>query len=214
MWLSDWQIIVCDHQSKTDMLWCLAVKLTSLTYRHTVISSKHGLFRLKQRKIWYFKVINHIIIIYCFRYTAGQFLFGHSESIAGLFTALGLYNDSQPFLASSRVALQNRQMRTSTLMPFSSNLALVLYACKAGANDVNQDTTFGVKLLVNEEPVQLPGCPDASVCPLQTVLDRYASLVNNCNSTEICHYSKPVNQATPVVLSVGLLVMMSLLYVV
>ncbi|WAQ96753.1 MINP1-like protein [Mya arenaria] len=118
-------------------------------------------------------------------YTAANFLFGHSETVAQLMATLGLYKDNTPLLATNREALRDRKFKSSKLLPFSANLAFVLYACKAGPNDDNPDNKFLVKMFVNEEVVRIPGC-NADACPLDTMLQQYANITNSCDIEKIC----------------------------
>ncbi|XP_052262148.1 multiple inositol polyphosphate phosphatase 1-like isoform X1 [Dreissena polymorpha] len=119
------------------------------------------------------------------RYKAAVFQFAHSETVATLMAALGLYKDTRPLLATNRAAMTNRLFKTSTLLPYSSNLAFVLYACDVNRNDVNSTRVFLLQLFVNERVVRIPGC-STDACPFEVVRQRYAGLINNCNIKDIC----------------------------
>ncbi|KAH3861590.1 multiple inositol polyphosphate phosphatase 1-like [Dreissena polymorpha] len=121
------------------------------------------------------------------RYKAAVFQFAHSETVATLMAALGLYKDTRPLLANNRAAMTNRLFKSSTLLPFSSNLALVLYACELNQSDVNSTRDFVLQLFVNEQVVRIPGC-NTDACPFEIVHKRYAELINKCNMKDICEH--------------------------
>lgn len=81
--------------------------------------------------------------------------FGHAETIMPMVAILGLFKDPQPLMANwSPEQIRNRQWRTSVITPFASNTNMVLYSCPAQQSGPE----FKVKVLVNEQEMQLPGC--------------------------------------------------------
>lgn len=148
------------------------------------------------------------------RYLAGKFFDGHSTTVITTLTALGLYKDSTPLLASNRQAMENRLFRSSILAPFSSNIAFVVYSCDSSGTD--SQNTFMLQVRVNEEPVTLPGC-DSIFCPYSQVRSRYRDLIENCDLTEVCSSKDsdgPTDQSPPMArmnFVICLLILLSLL---
>lgn len=106
--------------------------------------------------------------------------FGHTNTILPLYTAFGLFNDLQPFLASNYNANKNRKFRTSSIGPFSANLGFGLYSCKMQKKHI-------VKLFVNEEAMKIPKCGDDSdSCLYQDFLQIYKSLGTDCDFDKLC----------------------------
>lgn len=114
-----------------------------------------------------------------FRFLAAKFQFGHSGTLIRLMTSLGLFKDPVPPLAVNRDIMANRMFRTSNIIPYSSNLAFVVYACG------DAEKTFRLKLLVNEKTVRLPGC-EQEICLYEEVRRNYEHLIDRCNLYEIC----------------------------
>lgn len=103
--------------------------------------------------------------------------FGHTDTIIPLYTAFGLFNDSQKLLADNYLMNKNRTFRTSLIGPFSANLGFGLYKC---------DTTMAyvIRLFVNEEPVVIPACEQTSC--LFSEFETYYHHLANCNVKQIC----------------------------
>ncbi|XP_071168730.1 multiple inositol polyphosphate phosphatase 1-like isoform X1 [Mytilus edulis] len=103
--------------------------------------------------------------------------FGHTDTIIPLYTAFGLFNNSQKLLADNYLMNKNRTFRTSLIGPFSANLGFGLYKC---------DTTMAyvIRLFVNEEPVVIPACGQTSC--LFSEFETYYHHLANCNVKQIC----------------------------
>ncbi|XP_029652216.1 multiple inositol polyphosphate phosphatase 1-like [Octopus sinensis] len=63
------------------------------------------------------------------RYTVAKFMFGHAETMAPLYAALGLFNDSDFLQSESYEQVVNRKFRTSFILPFGANIVAVAYHC-------------------------------------------------------------------------------------
>lgn len=131
-------------------------------------------------------------------YLAGKFQFGHAETLVPLMTALGLFKDKEPLLATNFDTMTNRFFRTSKIVPYASNVAFVVYACDNMRRLATQvftaeDQEFVVKLFVNEREVTIPACDEWS-CHYEKVRQKYADYINKCDMTKVCG-SKPENGA-------------------
>lgn len=138
----------------------------------------------------------NLIYITIFSYLAGKFQFGHSETVVPLMTALGLYKDNSPLLATNFESMSGRKFRTSNIAPYSSNIAFAVYAC----DDLNTletgsfkpgSQTFVVKLFVNEKEVTIPAC-DGWLCYYDKVKEKFEDYISKCDIAKVCG-SKPDN---------------------
>ncbi|KAK7507450.1 hypothetical protein BaRGS_00001385 [Batillaria attramentaria] len=60
-----------------------------------------------------------------------QFAFGHVETSKPFYIAFGLFNDTEPLTKCRQFQKQEqRQFRTSHILPFGANLQLILYECE------------------------------------------------------------------------------------
>ncbi|XP_060586938.1 multiple inositol polyphosphate phosphatase 1-like [Ruditapes philippinarum] len=121
-------------------------------------------------------------------YLAAKFQFGHSETIVPLMTALGLYKDNTPLLATNFNTMSGRKFRTSNIDPYTSNLAFVIYACDNVMQTYATERgsrEFVVKLFVNAKEVNIPSCGDLP-CYYGVVKRKYNDYINKCNIKEIC----------------------------
>ncbi|XP_060078302.1 multiple inositol polyphosphate phosphatase 1-like [Ylistrum balloti] len=110
--------------------------------------------------------------------SVASFRFTHVVPVFSMYTALGLFNGSNTFLATDYLANADRHFRASIILPFSANLVITLYKC---------GTDYMVKMLVNEEEVDIPAC-GASMCPYRTVKEHYRQFIN-CDYDDICENS-------------------------
>ncbi|KAJ2697410.1 hypothetical protein FB645_005928 [Coemansia sp. IMI 203386] len=100
------------------------------------------------------------------------FRFAHAETVMFISSLLELEsvlgNGLRPITGNMTLAqAQTRGFRTSTLVPFSSNVAIEIYHDRVAQ-------TFLFTLLLNEVPVLLPGCKDA-LCPVDVLRSRHFS---------------------------------------
>lgn len=105
-------------------------------------------------------------------------------------TALGLYKDNSPLLATNFESMSGRKFRTSNIGPYSSNIAFVVYAC----GDLNTLETgsvkpgsqkFVVKLFVNEKEVTIPAC-DGWLCYYDKVKQKFEDYISKCDIAKVC----------------------------
>lgn len=119
-------------------------------------------------------------------------MFGHAETLAPLFAGLGLFKDILPLTANNYQFLQNRSFRSSWILPFSSNLAFILYHCKANDLVKKPPEQFPLRLVMNGKPVSFPVC-NKTICPYRTVRESYTVQVDNCNFADICQLRKDIH---------------------
>ncbi|XP_052768052.1 multiple inositol polyphosphate phosphatase 1-like [Mya arenaria] len=119
------------------------------------------------------------------RTSVGSFYFGHAETVAPIYAALGLFNDSQPLTDSNFSAMKHRAFKSSKILQFSANLAIVLYECKDYTESGSFIDDFVIRMFVNEQPVNVPAC-DRLVCPFVKVKDSYLHHIDDCLSSNIC----------------------------
>ncbi|XP_060077727.1 multiple inositol polyphosphate phosphatase 1-like [Ylistrum balloti] len=113
-------------------------------------------------------------------YTVGTFRFGHAETLLPIYSALSLFHDSTPLLASNYNAHRNRTYRTSKIAPFSGNIYPVLYKCGDELGDIY------LKMFVNEVETPLPAC-GLKLCPYYLLKSVYSDAINNCRFDVLCH---------------------------
>ncbi|XP_069125535.1 multiple inositol polyphosphate phosphatase 1-like [Argopecten irradians] len=115
-----------------------------------------------------------------------SFRFGHSGSVSSVYTALGLFDGSNTFLASDYQANAGRLYRSSAVLPFSANLVTIMYKC---------DIDYWVKMMVNEKEMTIPACGDV-MCPYTAFMEHYKQFVN-CDFNQICGNSDVNSGAVP-----------------
>ncbi|KAL5019398.1 hypothetical protein ScPMuIL_005120 [Solemya velum] len=126
------------------------------------------------------------------KHSPATFMFGHAETLAPLFAGLGLFKDILPLTANNYQFLQNRSFRSSWILPFSSNLAFILYHCKANDLVKKPPEQFPLRLVMNGKPVSFPVC-NKTICPYRTVRESYTVQVDNCNFADICQLRKDIH---------------------
>lgn len=112
----------------------------------------------------------------------------HAPVMISVMTALGLFKNDGRLLGDNKDGSRNRAFRTSTIAPFSANVGFALYACQP--SDGVKRNSFKVKLMVNEKPVQIPGC-SSMLCPYAAVRQNYKTLIDSCNVKNICEKPLP-----------------------
>ena len=125
--------------------------------------------------------------LFC-RGDVATFYFGHAETLAPLYASLGLFNDSAPLLATNYDQMKQRKFKSSQILPFSANIALVLYDCNNGLGSQTSpasEDNFVLRVFVNEQDVIIPACNDY-VCRYQDVRDSYKHHVDHCNFESSC----------------------------
>ncbi|KAF9908932.1 PHOsphatase [Linnemannia zychae] len=136
----------------------------------------------------------------------GLFKFGHSETILFFSSFLGLYNQNGVPMTANMTAEQyeNREFKTSSLSPFSANMAFEVYRPTAGTNPnkrrrLNDDATVAsasadptaaprglVRLLVNEVPMAIPGCDGKLFCEWSTFKQVLEKAGSGCDFDGCC----------------------------
>ncbi|KAL3875496.1 hypothetical protein ACJMK2_033442 [Sinanodonta woodiana] len=116
--------------------------------------------------------------------SVGSFFFGHVETLAPVYAALGLFNDTVPLLANNFEQQRNRLFKASHILPFSANIVLILYDCHSNG-EAGGDNRFALKLYVNEKVTKFPGCQD-DTCWYDEVRQRVSSHVDGCEFDRYC----------------------------
>lgn len=105
---------------------------------------------------------------------------GHADTLLPLLTLLGFFNDRQPLTSDNYASQTKRTFRTSHMLPYTANLALVLYECGDGE--------LRVQPLLNEKAVAFPALSELSQMPLFTdVKEGYKHLLQGCDFDAECH---------------------------
>lgn len=120
-----------------------------------------------------------------FRGNVATVYFGHTETLAPLYAAYGLFNDSTPLKDTNFQEMKLRVFKSSKILPFSANLAWVLYKCDYEEEPQPSVNDFVLKLYVNEQAVKIPACDDY-ICPYKKVREAYAKDIDNCNFEQRC----------------------------
>ena len=81
--------------------------------------------------------------------------FAHSANLNTLYARLGIFNDDVVPTAENFDEQTQRQFRMSHIGTMGSNIAFVLYECSGDGGGEQQEDV--VQVLVNEQPVVLPG---------------------------------------------------------
>ncbi|CAO3563190.1 unnamed protein product [Mortierella alpina] len=141
----------------------------------------------------------------------GQFKFGHSETIMFLSSFLGLYNKKGVRMTATMTPEQyeEREFKTSDLSPFAANMAFEVFRPKAAKsrpkkwrlsneNESPSPPIQGkVRMLVNEEPMILPGC-ETEFCDwtlFKSILEKAGA---RCDFETCCKsLSSPSEEASP-----------------
>lgn len=118
------------------------------------------------------------------------FYFSHASPMKKLYATLGLFNDNKYF-TESRIrdfesdleAPKKRNWRSSVILPFSANMAFVLYKCPKD----DKPPKYKILTTVNEQPVELGPCGDTD-CNIKKFMEAYESL-SNCDLGELCSKS-------------------------
>ncbi|KAL6079656.1 Multiple inositol polyphosphate phosphatase 1 [Balamuthia mandrillaris] len=109
--------------------------------------------------------------------------FAHAETVIPFLSLLGFYKESEPPMADSSEAFkQTRQWRSSVLAPFASNVAIVLYKCSGGQ-------TYKVKVLHNEQEMQVPSCSGSIYCDYEEFKAIYQKPLTQCDFDLMCGIS-------------------------
>lgn len=118
------------------------------------------------------------------------FYFSHASPMKKLYATLGLFNDYKHFsesqirdFESDLDAPEKRNWRSSVILPFSANMAFVLYKCPKE----NKPPKYKILTTVNEQPVELGPCGDTD-CNIHKFMGAYESL-SNCDLSGLCSKS-------------------------
>lgn len=122
-------------------------------------------------------------------HTHAIFHFSHAETVIPLLCIMGLFNDTEPLLASNYERQKDRLFQSSNMAPFSGNVAVVLYSCKQD-DENSKNPPFYVQVLVNEKVAALPCCNSKDLCPLQQFLACFGDIEQWCNLSKICKHAE------------------------
>lgn len=94
--------------------------------------------------------------------------------VLALFVTFGVLEDQFPLHQFNFAQQSSRLYRTSIEVPNAGNIAVVVYECAdSGDNDV--------LFLLNERPLQLPGCEANGICKASFLLERFSRFIDvNC----------------------------------
>lgn len=120
---------------------------------------------------------------------------------------LGLFNDTEPLQAENFKQQKNRQFRTSTISPFSSNIAFVLYYCDPDHVPRKEDYSshlnlppsydrYMIQLLFKEIPMKFP-FTEYDLARYEDVKRYYKKFNQFCDYKEICGSEQKVNIELP-----------------
>ncbi|KAF9351896.1 PHOsphatase [Mortierella sp. NVP85] len=153
----------------------------------------------------------------------GLFKFGHAETIFFFSSFLGLYDQRKIPLKGNMTSEQyeQREFWSSKLSPFAANMAFEIYRSKAGDapkkrrltsedmfTEARSHSPIGlIRLLVNEEPMIIPGCGSTYFCDWATFKEILRQAGTGCDFDGCCtslHPPSDVNgiSNTPVCLTV------------
>jgi len=115
------------------------------------------------------------------------FYFSHADPIKKLLATFGMFRDDQNFSESKIREFEQdlkvpkkRHWRSSVIVPFSANLAFIMYRCPKS----NGQTKYKILATVTEQPVKLGGCKDTD-CNAVKFFDTYDSM-RSCDMMKIC----------------------------
>ncbi|KAI8056728.1 histidine phosphatase superfamily [Syncephalis plumigaleata] len=111
--------------------------------------------------------------------TRWRLRFAHAETVLLLLTNLGINTDKPEFR-------RDRSLRASRLIPFAANMHFELLSCSSTPG-TTQDEQYFVRVLLNEHPLQIPGCTDkealCSWAQFQRIVQTHAG---DCNYNAMC----------------------------
>lgn len=115
------------------------------------------------------------------------FYFSHAGPMKKLLAAFGIFQDSDSYsekrireFASDLKIDKDREWRSSLIVPFSGNMAFILYRCQKPGKQVKHK----ILATVTEKPVKLGGCKDTA-CDEQKFFATYDNM-RDCNLNKIC----------------------------
>ena len=101
---------------------------------------------------------------------------GHAETLIPLLTLLGLFKDVDPLTSTNFATQTGRVFRSGRIVPYASNLVLVLYDCPEGLR---------LETRLNEQPLMLPKM-DTHLPLFEDVKRNYAKLLQGCDQKAVC----------------------------
>ncbi|KAI8058113.1 histidine phosphatase superfamily [Syncephalis plumigaleata] len=111
-----------------------------------------------------------------------QLGFTQHYTIIMLLTFMGLYDETPTFN-------RHRLFRMSQLIPFAANLHFEVLACVDEEEADEEDPGYFVRVLLNERPIQIPGCPgDGPLCPWSKFYSVMQRNLSKCDFEEICSH--------------------------
>ncbi|XP_073452422.1 multiple inositol polyphosphate phosphatase 1 [Aquarana catesbeiana] len=116
--------------------------------------------------------------------------FGHAETLLPLLALMGLFKDEKPLTADSFSSQNELKFRSGRIVPYASNLVLVLYHCELVENPEEE---YQVQMLLNENLLPFPHSQQ-SVCLFDDLKKQYSHLLSNCRVREECELMKAVHE--------------------
>ncbi|KAI8056979.1 histidine phosphatase superfamily [Syncephalis plumigaleata] len=107
--------------------------------------------------------------------------FGHTGTIILILTQLGMYTENPKFN-------EDRAFRLSRIVPFAANLHFELLQCDdAHLDDATQRSNYYVRVLHNELPIRIPGCPKhRDLCPWDEFREALKKRIGNVDFDKVC----------------------------
>lgn len=122
--------------------------------------------------------------------------FAHIDNIHAHLTAMGAFKDTVPLRSDNFDAMGNRKWKTSSICPFSSNVAAVKYHCP---NDVEEK--YKVRFYLNQKILNLGWCDANGICKLSEVLQHYNVFTNGDCDQIFCSKSVRLTSETMLILA-------------
>lgn len=112
--------------------------------------------------------------------------FGHAETLLPLLALMGLFKEEKPLTADRFSPQTEQKFRSGKIVPYASNLVLVLYHCDLVENPKEE---YQVQMLLNENLLPFPHSQE-SVCLFDDLKKQYSHLINHCHVKEECELMK------------------------
>merc|ERR1712061_331696 len=115
--------------------------------------------------------------------------FGHSSGLKPILTALEMFKDEDPLLASDWPDKKDHKWHMATIAGFANNIGFLQLQCEEGQENK-------IMLLHNEKPVENPACGEL-VCSVEDFKDAYQEIAD-LSFEEECAWEIPTaTEGTP-----------------
>lgn len=95
---------------------------------------------------------------------------------------MGYFRDEEPLMAHNYQKHLHRQFRSGRIVPYASNLIIVLYHCDEAESP---EEKYKVQILLNEKPLPFPHSGEM-VSLYANLKDHFQDLLQNCHFDEVC----------------------------